>query len=48
MTRFYRHLLQGDQLPAAALRSAQFELAAERRFADPYFWSGFVLIGDWR
>ena len=48
MTRFYRHLLQGDQLPAAALRSAQSELAAERRFADPYFWSGFVLIGDWR
>ena len=48
MTRFYRHLLQGDQLPAAALRRAQAELAAERRFADPYFWSGFVLIGDWR
>jgi CHAT domain-containing protein len=47
MSRFYRHLLQGDQLPAAALRSAQSELAAERRFADPYFWSGFVLIGDW-
>jgi CHAT domain-containing protein len=48
MTRFYRNLLQGDQQPAAALRSAQSELAAERRFADPYFWSGFVLIGEWR
>jgi CHAT domain-containing protein/tetratricopeptide (TPR) repeat protein len=48
MTRFYRHLLQGDQLPSAALRRAQSDLAAERRFADPYFWSGFVLIGDWR
>ncbi len=48
MTRFYRHLLQGELRPAAALRRAQSELAAERRFADPYFWSGFVLIGDWR
>jgi CHAT domain-containing protein len=48
MTRFYRHLLRGDQSPAAALRRAQAELAAERRFEDPYFWSGFVLIGDWR
>jgi CHAT domain-containing protein len=48
MTRFYRHLLQDDLHPAAALRRAQSELAAERRFADPYFWSGFVLIGDWR
>jgi CHAT domain-containing protein len=48
MTRFYRHLLQGELRPSAALRRAQSELAAERRFADPYFWSGFVLIGDWR
>jgi len=48
MTRFYRHLIQDDQRPAAALRLAQTELAAERRWADPYFWSGFVLLGDWR
>jgi CHAT domain-containing protein len=48
MTRFYRHLLQDELRPAAALRRAQSELKAERRFADPYFWSGFVLIGDWR
>jgi CHAT domain-containing protein len=48
MTRFYRHLLQGSLPPATALRRAQSELAAERRFADPYFWSGFVIIGDWR
>jgi len=48
MTRFYRQLLQGGLPPAAALRRAQSELAAERRYSDPYFWSGFVLIGDWR
>jgi CHAT domain-containing protein len=48
MTRFYRHLLEGALRPAAALRAAQSELAAERRYSDPYFWSGFVLIGDWR
>jgi CHAT domain-containing protein len=48
MTRFYRHLIQDELRPAAALHRAQTELAAERRWADPYFWSGFVLIGDWR
>jgi CHAT domain-containing protein len=48
MTRFYTHLIQGGLRPAAALRRAQTELAAQRRWSDPYFWSGFVLIGDWR
>jgi CHAT domain-containing protein len=48
MTRFYRHLIQDELRPAAALHRAQTELAAEPRWADPYFWSGFVLIGDWR
>jgi CHAT domain-containing protein len=48
MTRFYRHMLTGGQHPAAALRAAQRELAADPRFAAPYFWAGFVIQGDWR
>jgi CHAT domain-containing protein len=48
MTRFYRHLLHGGARPAAALRQAQAELARDRRWADPYYWAGFVLHGDWR
>jgi CHAT domain-containing protein len=48
MTRFYTHLLQDGLRPAAALRAAQNELAATRRWSDPYFWGAFVLVGDWR
>lgn len=48
MTRFYRHMLQGRQSPSAALRAAQREMAAQPRFAAPYYWAGFVLHGEWR
>jgi len=47
MTLFYRYLLEDGDSPASALRRAQLDLAAERRWRDPYFWSGFVLHGDW-
>ena len=36
MTRFYRHMLTGGEHPAAALRAAQRELAADPRFSAPY------------
>ena len=48
MTRFYGHMLRQSARPAAALRAAQLELAADPRWAAPYFWAGFVLHGDWR
>ena len=48
MTRFYGHMLREGARPAAALRAAQRELAADPRWAAPYFWAGFVLHGDWR
>lgn len=48
MTRFYGFMLRDRLRPAAALRKAQLAIAAERRWADPYFWGSFVLIGDWR
>jgi CHAT domain-containing protein len=47
MTRFYRYLLDDKQKPAAALRNAQLELASTARWRSPYFWSGFVLLGEW-
>ena len=47
MTRFYQHLLDDKQKPAAALRNAQLELASTPRWRSPYFWSGFVLQGEW-
>jgi CHAT domain-containing protein len=49
MSGFYRQLLGGAGLrPAAALRAAQLELAREPRFAHPYFWAAFQLVGEWR
>lgn len=47
MTRFYERLLGEHASPAQALRQAQMSLASERRFGHPYFWGGFILLGDW-
>jgi CHAT domain-containing protein len=47
MTRFYQNLLDKKQKPAAALRNAQLELSSVARWRSPYFWSGFVLQGEW-
>lgn len=44
MTRFYRYMLEKDLRPAAALSRAQVSLARER--SDPYFWAGFIVLGD--
>jgi CHAT domain-containing protein/tetratricopeptide (TPR) repeat protein len=48
MQRFYRALLGPEPLPpAAALRRAQLEMAAQRRWRHPFYWAAFVLQGDW-
>jgi len=48
MKRFYRAMVERKVPPAAALRSAQLELAATKRWASPYYWAAFVLQGEWR
>ncbi|MCB1182552.1 CHAT domain-containing protein [bacterium] len=45
MHGFYRGL-EGGGTVAGALAAAQRELAADSRFADPYYWAGFVVIGE--
>ena len=47
MSRFYHHVTQDDMRPAKALRLAQISMASDRRWRDPYFWSAFILLGDW-
>lgn len=49
MRRFYAALL-GPARPTAAdaLARAERSLAREKRWAHPYYWSGFVLQGEWR
>jgi CHAT domain-containing protein len=46
MAVFYRGVLHDRQSPAAALRAAQIAMS-KGRFRDPYYWSGFVLQGNW-
>ena len=50
MTRFYRHMLEKDKLPAAeALRQAKLEMMQSNpMWRAPYYWAGFVLHGDWK
>jgi CHAT domain-containing protein len=46
MVRLYRHLKGGRMNKAEALRQAQLEVIREGRFAHPYYWAPFVLVGQ--
>jgi len=48
MRRFYDHMLRDGLRPADALRRAQLSIAAEPLWSDPFYWSAFVLLGDWQ
>ncbi|MDZ8260526.1 CHAT domain-containing protein [Nostoc sp. ChiQUE01b] len=47
MTRFYDQLRQPKITKAEALRQAQISLIRQTDFYEPFFWSSFVLIGNW-
>jgi CHAT domain-containing protein len=46
MQVFYGELVRGRGR-AEALRHAELELLRQPRFAHPYYWAGFILIGNW-
>lgn len=49
MQRFYRELLRdGAPSPAAALRTSQISMLREKRWNSPFYWSAFVLQGEWK
>jgi CHAT domain-containing protein/Tfp pilus assembly protein PilF len=47
MSRFYDGLLREKLTPAQALRAAQNHLRTNTNWDSPYFWSSFVLQGEW-
>jgi CHAT domain-containing protein len=47
MAGFYKQLAAG-QPKGEALRRAQLAVMHNPEFAHPYYWSAFVLMGDWR
>lgn len=47
MSHYYREMFGNKKLtPAAALRQAQKAMIRDRKWANPYFWSTFVLQGE--
>ena len=47
MTRFYREL-KGGQAKGVALQTASRELRRNSKYAHPYYWAPFQLVGQWR
>jgi CHAT domain-containing protein len=45
MTSLYRHLDKGAD-KAEALRQAKLEMIEGTRFAHPFYWAPFILIGE--
>jgi CHAT domain-containing protein len=45
--RFYKELADIRVTKAEALRKAQLSLLRQEEYRHPYFWSSFVLIGNW-
>ena len=48
MTNFYQELVQGDVSKAEALRRAQRVILKTERFSHPFYWSAFILVGNWQ
>jgi CHAT domain-containing protein len=48
MPEFYRRLLAENDGAPAAMRASQLALIAGKRYSAPFYWSPFVIVGDWR
>ena len=49
MTMYYQNLIEKGQGRSEALRNAQLALIEQGgAYAHPYYWSSFILSGDWR
>jgi CHAT domain-containing protein len=47
MVEFYKQLANTKVTKAEALRNAQLQLLKKPGFKHPYYWSPFVLVGNW-
>jgi CHAT domain-containing protein len=48
MKIFYTCILKKEMSPAAALRQAKIEMMQKHRWESPYYWSAFMLHGEWQ
>ncbi len=48
MGEFYKNLIKNNLSRTDALRKAQLSMISDEKYAHPFYWAPFVLIGDWR
>jgi len=48
MGEFYKNLIKNKLSKTDALRKAQLTLMSDEKYAHPFYWAPFILIGDWR
>ncbi|MEQ8972679.1 MAG: CHAT domain-containing protein [Coleofasciculus sp. C1-SOL-03] len=48
MSQFYQELAQPNVTKAEALRRAQISLLQQENYQSPYYWSPYILVGNWR
>ena len=48
MTNFYEELALENVTKAEALRQAQISTLKNDNFSHPFFWSAFILVGNWQ
>ena len=46
MAGFYRYLLVSELTPSDALRRAQLDLMRDKTWQNPYYWAGFLIMGE--
>ncbi|WP_239005361.1 CHAT domain-containing protein [Gloeothece citriformis] len=47
MKEFYTYLNQPGISKAQALRLARLALLKDKKYQNPYYWSAYILVGDW-
>ena len=48
MGEFYENLIKHKQSKTNSLRKAQLALLSDDKYAHPFYWASFVLMGNWR
>lgn len=48
MTEFYKNLMKPDTSKVQALKDAQISLIKHENLNHPFFWSPFILVGNWQ
>ena len=48
MSEFYRNLVKKGYSKSDAIQRAQVSMIQGEKYAHPFYWAAFILLGDWR